>query len=121
MRGFVLCGLRRYGDAVEHLKNALAMDTSDNIRWQLVRAYWLQHRTADALALEREAASDQAQHGNDSFLRGFPKVDQALARGGFRAACLESVRLKERGDATLPLQNIALQYGLLEDSGKVLE
>ncbi len=91
------------------------------MRWQLVRNYWLQRRAADALAVEREAGSIAARHGHETILRGIPDVEPSLARDGFHAACLKSVQLKERAYPDLTPENIPLQYGLLEDSGKVLE
>jgi tetratricopeptide (TPR) repeat protein len=122
LRGWVLASLRRYGDAAEHLKSAVALDPEDNmVRWQLAHVYWLQGRAADALAMEREAGSVSAVHGNDTILKGLPEVEAALAKDGFRAACLKSVQLKERAYPDLTPENIPLQYGLLEDRGKVLE
>jgi tetratricopeptide (TPR) repeat protein len=122
LRGWVLANLRRYGDAAEHLKGAVALDPESNtMRWQLARIYWLQRRAADALAVEREAGSVSALNGNDTILRGLPEVEAALGKNGFRAACLKSVQLKERAYPDLTLQNIPLQYGLLEDRDKVLE
>ena len=91
------------------------------VRWQLARIYWLQGRAADALAVEREAGSVSASHGNQTILRGLPEVEAVLGKEGFRAACLKSVQLKERAYPDLTPENIPLQYGLLQESGKVLE
>jgi TolB-like protein/Tfp pilus assembly protein PilF len=122
LRGWVLSDLGRYGDAARHLKGAVALDSEDNmVRWQLARIYWLQGRAADALAVEREAGSVSASHGNQTILRGLPEVEAVLGKEGFRAACLKSVQLKERAYPDLTPENIPLQYGLLQESGKVLE
>jgi TolB-like protein/Tfp pilus assembly protein PilF len=122
LRGWVLSSLRRHGDSVEHVRNAVALDPEGNmLRWQLVRIYWLQHRAADALAVEKEAGLVSARHGNETIMRGLPDVERTLAREGFRAACLKNVQLLELAQPDINPQNIPLQYGLLEDSGKVLE
>jgi hypothetical protein len=76
----------------------------------LARIYWIEHRTEDALAQERERASGAP--------RAPANVDAVFAKPDFRAACLASVELKERlnRDTEIPLQ-----YGLLGNKRKVME
>ncbi|MGP8245816.1 MAG: tetratricopeptide repeat protein [Bryobacteraceae bacterium] len=119
LRGYILVALRSYDSAVEHLRaSAEIYPQSAASLWQLARIYWIQQRAADALAVERKAAS---LDGAEVFLRGQADVEAALAKSGFRAACLQSAQLKERAYPSGNPLLIPLQYGCLQDTRKVME
>jgi TolB-like protein/DNA-binding winged helix-turn-helix (wHTH) protein/Tfp pilus assembly protein PilF len=120
LRVYALLGLHQYDRALEQAETEAAIaPQSPYAHGEMARIYWIEGRVPDALAEERKAAAL-------AHLRVRPRdldaVAAVFARSGLRAAQVKSAQLKEKGykGAYLAL-DIAHQYGLVEDKGKVLE
>ena len=120
LRVFALIGLRQYDRAVEQAETEAAIDPqAPHPHMQIARIYWIEGRVLDALAEERKAAT--LAH-LPVWLRDLDEVAAVFARSGLRAAELKSAQLKEKGYKSAYIANqVAYQYGLLEDKGKVLQ
>jgi TolB-like protein/Flp pilus assembly protein TadD len=117
---YALLGLRQYDRALEQAETEAAIaPQSPYAHGEMARIYWIEGRVPDALAEQRRSAA----------LAHFPvrprdldAVAAVFARSGLRAAQVKSAQLKEKGykSAYFAL-DIAYQYGLVENKGKVLE
>jgi TolB-like protein/DNA-binding winged helix-turn-helix (wHTH) protein len=119
LRVFALLGLRRYDRALEQAETEAAIDPqSPRPHVQIARIYWIEGRVPDALAEERNAAALAHLPGRPGEL---DEVAAVFARSGLHAAEVKSAQFKEKGykSAYLALQ-VAYQYGLVGDKGKVL-
>jgi TolB-like protein/DNA-binding winged helix-turn-helix (wHTH) protein/Tfp pilus assembly protein PilF len=117
--GILLC-LRQYDRAVEQAETEAVIDPQSALPYAgLARIYWIEGRVPDALAEERKVAT--LWHLT-AWLRDLDEVAAAFARAGLRAAQVKSAQLKEKGykDPYAAIE-IAYQYGIVEDKGKVLE
>ncbi|MGA2326497.1 MAG: winged helix-turn-helix domain-containing protein [Bryobacteraceae bacterium] len=120
MRVCALVGLHEYDRAVEQAETeaVIGPQSSSPHTW-LARIYWIQGRVPDALAEERNAAT--LAHF-PARLRDLDAVAAAFARSGVHAAQVKFAQLKEKGDkGAYSAFEIALQYGVVGDKGKVLE
>ncbi len=119
-RMYPLLGLHQYDRAVEQAETEAVIDprVSAPHEW-LARIYWIEGRVPDAIAEERKVAP-LAHHPER--LRDLDEVAAAFARSGIRAAQVKSAQLKEKGyRGRHTAFQIACQYGVVEDKGKVLE
>jgi len=120
LRVFALLGLRQYGRALEQAETEAAIDPrSPYPHVQMARIYWIEGKVPDALAEERNTAALAHLPVRP---RDLDEVAAVFARSGLRAAQVKSAQFKEKGykGAYLAVQ-VAYQYGLVEDKGKVLE
>jgi tetratricopeptide (TPR) repeat protein len=120
LRMYVLLGLRQYDRALEQAETeATIAPQSAFSHFQMARVYWIEGRVPDALAEESKAAALAHLLARP---RDLDEVSAAFARSGLRAAQGRSAQLKEKGyKGAYPALQIAYQYGLIEDKGKVLE
>jgi TolB-like protein/DNA-binding winged helix-turn-helix (wHTH) protein/tetratricopeptide (TPR) repeat protein len=126
MRGFILISLRMYDRALEHYPVLAGINPGVHPPWeQTARVYWLLGRFPEALAAERQMARVT---GSDILQRGLAEVEAAYAAGGFRAALLKNVQLRERAAAAVDAggflgfqMQIPLLYARLRERDKVLE
>jgi hypothetical protein len=99
---------------------------SSGAQAQLARIYWFQGNGPEALAAERREA---VFRDSEILLRERAEVEEVYARSGFRAACLKSAQMKERGIANSPARAgariypmlFSLQYACLQDREKVFK
>ena len=120
LRAYALLGLHQYDRALEQAETEVAIaPQSPYAHGEMARIYWIEGRVPDALSEERKAAALAHLPVRP---RDLDEVAAVFARSGLRAAKLKSAQLKEKGykGAYLAL-DIAHQYGLVEDKGKVLE
>jgi tetratricopeptide (TPR) repeat protein len=120
LRVYALLGLHQYDHTLEQAETEAAIDPrSPYPHVQMARVYWIEGRVPDALAEERNAAA--LTHAPVQS-RDLDEVAAVFARSGLRAAQVKSAQLKEKGykSAYIAL-DIAHQYGLVENKGKVLE
>ena len=120
IRVLMLLGLRQYDRAIEQAETEAEIDPQLPAPHELLaRIYWIEGRVPDALAEERRAATLLHLPAR---LRDLEKVAAAFAGSGLRAAQMKSARLKEKGyRGVYSALEIAYQYGVVEDKGKVLE
>jgi TolB-like protein/DNA-binding winged helix-turn-helix (wHTH) protein/Flp pilus assembly protein TadD len=120
LRVFALLGLRQYDRAIEQAETEAAIDPqSPYPHDQIARIYWIEGRVPEALAEERKAAALARRPVQP---RDLDEVAAVFARSGLRAAELRSAQFKEKGYKSAYLADqVAYQYGLLEDTGKVLQ
>ena len=120
LREYALLGLHQYERALEQAETEAAIAPQwPDPHMQMARAYWIEGRVLDALAEERKAA---ALAQLPACLHDVDEVAAVFARSGLRAAQVKSAQLKEKDykNAYLAL-DIARQYGIVDDKGKVLE
>ena len=120
LRVFALLGLRQYDRALEQAETEATIDPQlPDPHAQMARIYWIEGKVPEALDEERKAAALAHLPARP---RDQNEVAAVFARSGLRAAQVKSAQLKERGykGAYRALQ-VAYQYGLVEDQGKVLE
>jgi TolB-like protein/DNA-binding winged helix-turn-helix (wHTH) protein/Tfp pilus assembly protein PilF len=120
LRVFALLGLRQYDRAIEQAETEAAIDPqSPHPPVQIARIYWIEGRVLDALAEEKTAVVLAHLPVRP---RDLDEVAAVFARSGLRAAELKSAQFKEKGykSAYLAVQ-VAYQYGLVEDKGKVMQ
>jgi TolB-like protein/DNA-binding winged helix-turn-helix (wHTH) protein/Tfp pilus assembly protein PilF len=120
MRVCALVGLHEYDRAVEQAETLAAINPQSPAGhdW-LARIYWIEGRVPDALAEERKAATLAHLPAR---LRDLDQVAAAFARSGLHAAQVKFAQLREKGyKGTYSAFDIACQYGVVGDKGKVLE
>jgi tetratricopeptide (TPR) repeat protein len=120
LRVYALLGLRQYDRALEQAETEAAIAPgSPEPHWEIARIYWIEGRVPDALAEEKNAATLAHLPLRP---RDLDEVAAVFARSGLRAAQVKSAQLKEKGykGAYLAVQ-VAYQYGLVEDKGKVMQ
>jgi len=120
LRVIILIGLRQYDRAIEQAEREAEIDPQLSAPHVLsARIYWVEGRVPDALAEERKAATLLHLPAR---LRDLDEVAAAFAGSGLRAAQVKSTQLKEKGyKGVYSASEIAFQYGVVEDKGKVLE
>jgi TolB-like protein/DNA-binding winged helix-turn-helix (wHTH) protein/Tfp pilus assembly protein PilF len=120
LRMYPLLGLHQYDRAVEQAETmAVIGPQSPAAHEWLARIYWIEGRVPDALAEERKAATMAHLPAR---LRDLDEVAAAFAKSGLRAAQVKSAQLKEKGyNGVYTALETAIQYGVVEDQGKVLE
>jgi TolB-like protein/DNA-binding winged helix-turn-helix (wHTH) protein len=119
-RMFPLLGLHEYDRAVEQAETEAVIDPrgSEPHKW-LARIYWIEGRVPDAIAEEGKVATLEHRPAR---LRDLDEAAAVFARSGVRAAQVKSAQLREKGYKRLySAFEIACQYGVVEDEGKVLE
>ena len=120
LRMFPLLGLHQYDRAAEQAETLAAIIPQSSAgHGYLAGVYWIEGRVPDALAEERKAATLAHLPAR---LRDLDEVAAAFARSGVRAAQVKFAQLKEKGyKGVYSANEIACQYGLAGDKGKVLE
>ena len=120
LRGAILLGLRQYDRAAEQSETDAVIDPRISLPHEgLARIYWVEGRVPDAIGEERKAAT---LANLPARLRVVDEVAAVFARSGARAAERKSAQLKEQGRGIVyPAIEIAYQYGVLGDKGKVLD
>jgi TolB-like protein/DNA-binding winged helix-turn-helix (wHTH) protein len=119
-RIYPLLGLHEYDRVVQQAEMEIVIDPQVAFPHQhLARIYWIEGRVADAMAEGRKAAT--LGHRPER-LRDLDEVAAALARSGVHSAQIKFAQLKEKGyKGVYGAFEIALQYGAVQDQGKVLD
>jgi TolB-like protein/DNA-binding winged helix-turn-helix (wHTH) protein/Tfp pilus assembly protein PilF len=119
LRVIILTGLRQYDRAIEQAEREAEIDPQLSAPHVLsARIYWVEGRVPDAIAEERKAATLLHLPARQ---RDLDEVAAAFAGSGLRAAQVKSAQLKEKGyKGVYSASDIALQYGVVGDKGKVL-
>jgi TolB-like protein/DNA-binding winged helix-turn-helix (wHTH) protein len=116
---YALLGLHQYDRALAQAQTEAAIAPElANPHVFIARIYWIEGRVPDALAEERKAAALWHLPG---WLRDLDEVAAVFARSGLRAAQVKSAQLKEKGYKGYGALDIAHQYGIAGNRGKVLE
>lgn len=120
LRMYPLLGLHQYDRAVEQAETLAVIGPRSSLpHGLLARIYWIEGRVPDAIAEERKTATMKHLPAR---LHDLDEVAAAFARSGLRAARVKSAQLKEKGyKSTYLALDVAYQYGVVEDKGKVLE
>lgn len=122
LRGLILTGARDFEGAERYFQAAAATDPQKPDPLQnLARVYWIERRVAEAVAMQRMAATKTSGPSSEKFLRGLAEIEAALPKTGFHEACLHSARIMEQFEGSKRGSDVPLLYGLAGDAPKVLE